>query len=320
MECVSKFSDEAGSSGRGKGDDSDDDSDSDSGGSEDDESEGPSDGGVSVLLGGLSSAHTFAVGYDDGRIGIFDKRAALEGGAPAVEFDKQTDFVSDLALAGPSGHQLVSSSGDGTVALFDIRKGKMVARSEDDADDEMLSLCVMKGGKKVVCGHQSGVIGIYSWGYWNDCSDRFPGHPGSVDTMAKVDEDVLLTGSSDGLIRIVSVLPNKALGVVGEHLADTPIEKLCLEPRQSRTLLSISHDNIVKFWSVGELLDSDDDEDGDGGDGGDGGNGDGAGSGSDSDSDELPSKKKRKKGKKSGGKAGFKSSAQAQRSAFFADM
>ena len=119
----------------------------------------------------------------------------------------------------------------------------------------------MKGGKKVVCGHQSGVLSIFSWGYWNDCSNRFPGHPGSVDAMAKVDEDTLLTGSSDGLIRIVSVLPNKAIGIVGEHLADNPIERLCLEPENRRVALSVSHDNVVKLWHVGELLEDDDDED-----------------------------------------------------------
>lgn len=28
---------------------------------------------------------------------------------------------------------------------------------------------------QVVCGSTSGVLDIWSWGYWNDCSDRFPG-------------------------------------------------------------------------------------------------------------------------------------------------
>lgn len=49
---------------------------------------------------------------------------------------------------------------------------KVLARSEDDADDELLSCAVVKGGKKVVCGTQSGVMALYSWGYFNDCSDR----------------------------------------------------------------------------------------------------------------------------------------------------
>lgn len=52
------------------------------------------------------------------------------------------------------------------------------AASEGDADDELLSVAPLKGGRKVVCGSTSGVLNIWSWGYWNDCSDRFPGQPG----------------------------------------------------------------------------------------------------------------------------------------------
>ena len=51
------------------------------------------------------------------------------------------------------------------------------AQSENDADDELLSVAVMKGDKKVVAGTQSGVVNLYSWGHLDDCSDRFPGAP-----------------------------------------------------------------------------------------------------------------------------------------------
>ena len=51
------------------------------------------------------------------------------------------------------------------------------ARSEDDADDELLSVAVVKNGNKAVTGSQTGVLSLYSWGYFSDCSDRFPGDP-----------------------------------------------------------------------------------------------------------------------------------------------
>ena len=107
----------------------------------------------------------------------------------------------------------------------------MLARSEDDAEEELLSLAVLKRGRKVsrgcllrfaVCNHKvlpvarvrvreaemsehipgqktslhpsfrsqqidtagsaqvvagasDGVLNIFSWGYWNGCSDRLPG-------------------------------------------------------------------------------------------------------------------------------------------------
>ncbi len=33
-------------------------------------------------------------------------------------------------------------------------------------------MAILKQGKKVVAGTGSGVLAIYSWGYFNDCSDR----------------------------------------------------------------------------------------------------------------------------------------------------
>lgn len=50
------------------------------------------------------------------------------------------------------------------------------------------------------------------------------------------DEDTVLTGSQDGLIRIISILPNRMLGVVGEH-GDFPVEALAL-----------SHDRCVHCY------------------------------------------------------------------------
>ena len=55
------------------------------------------------------------------------------------------------------------------MSLHDARKGKKFAQSETDADDEMLSVAVMRrhlreGGTKVVIGCQSGVISLFSYG------------------------------------------------------------------------------------------------------------------------------------------------------------
>ena len=49
------------------------------------------------------------------------------------------------------------------------------------------------------------MLGVFSWGDWGDITDRFPGHPHSIDTMLKLDDDTVFTGSSDGLIRFVCV-------------------------------------------------------------------------------------------------------------------
>jgi len=118
------------------------------------------------------------------------------------------------------------------------------------------AVAVCKHGKKVVCGSQSGVLALWSWGYWNDCSDRFPGHPESVDAMVKYDEDTVITGSSDGLLRVINILPNKLIGVVGHHADDMPVERLVLSADRA-VLASMSHDSCVKLWDMSILQDDD---------------------------------------------------------------
>ena len=109
----------------------------------------------------------------------------------------------------------------------------------------------MKRGKKIVVGSQEGVLSLFDWGDIGDLSDRFPGHPQSVDALVALDDDILISGSSDGVIRILSVLPNRMLGVVGEH-SEWPVERLALSADRG-LLASASHDNTLKLWDISYL-------------------------------------------------------------------
>jgi WD40 repeat protein len=118
----------------------------------------------------------------------------------------------------------------------------------------------VKEGRKVLAGTQDGVILLFNWGKWGDCLDRYPGHPEGVDCMLRLDDDAVLTGSSDGLIRAVSILPNRVLGVIGDH-DDFPVEGLRRNP-SGRLLASYAHDNRVRFWDLSMFVDdSPDNED-----------------------------------------------------------
>jgi WD repeat-containing protein 55 len=134
-------------------------------------------------------------------------------------------------------------------------------RKSDDQEDEMLSIVLLKNGRKVMCGTQQGVLAVWSWGTWGDVSDRFPGHPSSIDALLKVDEDTVLTGASDGIIRLVQLHPDKLLGVLGEH-DGYPVEKLQFNADRSY-VGSVSHDNFIRLWDARVLQDdngNDDDE------------------------------------------------------------
>lgn len=113
-----------------------------------------------------------ASGDDAGTLKLWDARQS----DAVASLEPHADYISDLALHAAE-NALVSVAGDGTLAVTDLRTRKVKARSEGDADDDLLSVAVLRGGKKLVCGTTSGVLAVWSWGYWNDSSDRFPGGP-----------------------------------------------------------------------------------------------------------------------------------------------
>ena len=220
--------------------------------------------GISAAFSPLSdSPMVVATGDEDGVIKIFDLRSnssSQKNKGCVMTYKEHEDFISSFAIH-TKEKCLLASSGDGTLSAHDLRTNKAKLRTETDADDEILSLAVVKEGKKVITGTQSGVLNIYSWGAMKDCSDRFPGHPESVDALLKFDEDTVLTGSSDGCIRVVNVLPNKLLGVVGVHSSSEELPIECLSLSNDRRLLaSVSHDHIVQLWDLSLLLDDGEEE------------------------------------------------------------
>ena len=113
----------------------------------------------------------------------------------------------------------------------------------------------MKYGQKVVTSSGEGVINIFSWDWFGDCNDRIVGHPNSIECMIKYDEDTVITGGEDGLVRAVSVLPNRILCIVSDPLDQEDgfnIQALSLS-HDRKLLASCSPDDIVKIIDVSHL-------------------------------------------------------------------
>lgn len=123
----------------------------------------------------------------------------------------------------------------------------------DQIEDELLSIELVKNGKKAIVGTQDGVLSLWSWGDWGDYNDRIIGHPNSIEAICKLDEDTVATGSSDGIIRLVTVLPNEFQGALGDHGEDMPIENLRLS-HDKKYLVSSGHDDTLQFWDVAHLF------------------------------------------------------------------
>ena len=161
-----------------------------------------------------------ATGDDEGVVKLWDIR---QGETEVMSWHKHEDFVSGFAY-NEEQQTLLSVGGDKMLCAYDLRNQNNSTLS-DDQESELTCVTIIKGGRKVLCGTQDGVMLIFSWGRWGDCSDRYPGKPPQtepIDCMLNVDNSTVLTGSSDGLIRCNSVFPNKQLGIIGE--GDLPIE------------------------------------------------------------------------------------------------
>ena len=209
------------------------------------------------------------------------------------------DYISDFE-ANNDGTTLFASSADGTLSVFDLRfvQRKGTPRSievpsenidhtslqrqpqqtnnannknstwetsgytqSDNQEDELLSLTLLKHSQKLLCGSQQGILSIFSYNIWCDISDRFPGHPYSIDALLKIDEDTVLTGSSDGLVRAVQLLPNSFLGVLGGH-DGYPVEGLGWSAGR-KMVGSVSHDEYIRLWDASFLNENDVDYGGD---------------------------------------------------------
>jgi len=199
-----------------------------------------------------------STGDDEGVIKLWDTRTP---NAEAIRaYTHHFDFISDFLWLEDKKH-LVATSGDGTVSVIDVRSSKTVpyAQSENQ-EDELLSIAPIKGNTKAVVGTQTGILSVFNRSSgWGDCVDRIPGHPYSIDALVPLTSDVIATGSSDGLIRVVQILPSKLLGVIADH-GSFPVERLKTD-RHGKWLGSASHDDILKMTDISDALEDSDGED-----------------------------------------------------------
>ncbi|KAL6494680.1 WD domain repeat-containing protein 55 [Orobanche gracilis] len=192
---------------------------------------------------------TIASGDDEGCIkaSVWDTRQR----SCCNSFSVHEEYISDMTFASDS-MKLIGTSGDGTLSVCNLRSNKVQTRSEF-SEDELLSVVIMKNGRKVICGTQTGTLLLYSWGFFKDCSDRFVDLcPSSVDVLLKLDEDRVITGSENGIIRLVGILPNRIIQPIAEH-SEYPVERLAFS-HDRKFLGSISHDRTLKLWDLDDLL------------------------------------------------------------------
>ena len=203
----------------------------------------------------------FCSGDDDGHIKLWDLRASPNEMQRSEIYEQQEGTISSLNYL-KSENQILATSTNGSLGVYDLRMTnqnqslKLHAMS-DFMESELNDLVVMKDGKLICCGASGGEVQIYHKGWYGDCKDRLTGHPYSVDSMVKLEEDLLLTGSEDGWVRVCGIHPNKvAVFEAHEEEADDsqdfPILKISLS-HCKRFLASISTDRCIRFYELGDI-------------------------------------------------------------------
>ena len=198
--------------------------------------------------------HLFATGDDEGVVNIWDSRSR----ELVRKYHDNEDYIADMAYdPAVNDRTFIVAGGDGYLSVFDLRKRELLARS-DHMECELLSVAIMKNGKKCVVGMEDGALGVFNWGDWGDVKDRIMGHPLAVDSMVRYDQNTILTGSSDGFIRVVDIYPTQFAGVLGDQ-GEFPVERLSLSC-DGRFVASSSHDAKLRFYDIEAANDDEEEE------------------------------------------------------------
>ncbi|KAG9490932.1 hypothetical protein GDO78_006320 [Eleutherodactylus coqui] len=201
------------------------------------------DSALNSLL--LIDENLFATGDDSGMLKVWD----LRRGTAFMEMKNHEEYISSMAID-QNKKMLLTTSGDGTMGVFNIKRRRFELLSEYQSGD-LTSVAIMKRGKKVACGSSEGTIYLFNWNGFGATSDRFAVKAESIDCMIPINDNIVCTGSVDGIIRAVNILPNRVIGTVGQHPGE-PIEQLA-KSRDGRFLASCAHDQKVKFWDVSNI-------------------------------------------------------------------
>ena len=216
----------------------------------------------------VPSKNRMVITSGDGHLYVYDMRAghihekvAIAHGRKAQPKPKplgKSKAAQSKKLT-PSGH--MAPGGQATDTWFAM---------SDDVADELSGAVLLKRGRKLVCaGREEGVLNVFKWDYFGVAEDHFSlgvagndseGSGASIDSIIKVDEDTVLTGSTDGLIRLVQLHPNKLLSILGTH-DDFPIECMRMSP-EVRGYFAGANVPDTPAPAPSAERDDDDDEDG----------------------------------------------------------
>jgi hypothetical protein len=203
--------------------------------------------GISAV--NICSETVIATGDDDGLVCLWDLRQR----SCVAKYHEHADYVSQM-LYFSEVNQLLTSSGDTCLGCFDTRAGKLVDMS-DPRKDELTCLGFIPATNDIICGAPSGILPIWKYGSWSRPFDAFKGHPGECDSILTYNDNIMITGAYDGILRVIQVYPVRMILC---HLGidrRKGVSRIRIS-RDRNVLASSSSNNVIHFTDVEFLGDA----------------------------------------------------------------
>jgi hypothetical protein len=203
--------------------------------------------GVSAV--NICSEVLVATGDDDGLIALWDMREQK----PVGKYQEHGDTVSQM-LFFSEVNQIISCSGDTCIGVYDLRVRKIVDYSVK-RNDELSCLAFIPETQGIICGTPSGSLPMWKYGSWARPFDVFDTHPRECDTMLTYNDNIILTGACDGLVRVIQIHPVKRnLCQLGGNIRRQGISKIRCS--FDRNMIAVSGtDKVVQFIDIAFLGD-----------------------------------------------------------------
>jgi WD40 repeat protein len=124
---------------------------------------------------------------------------------PCQNFEGHTKWVNGVIHL-PGGQQIMTSSWDGSLRVWNSRSGKQIAHDWQDEEDPMNTIALSPDGKKVVGGSMNGVVRLWNINIDTGKAAEWTGHTKYVTSVCwNRDSERVVSGSEDGTARVWDV-------------------------------------------------------------------------------------------------------------------
>ena len=199
----------------------------------------------------------FCIGNSNGEICIFDIRSKNKNNS-IFTFKEQEEDITDFCLSEDNNntmpHYLLSTSIDGTIGVYDLRKKKLNALS-DNMEESLNCILPINYTNNILVGTDSGNVMIFNWGWWGDFKDRITGFKEEINDIDKISEDVFLTCGKN--IKICSFKDKKVKGIIEEKekIKENEMfenEKIKLSPENGKVAV-VCNISFIKVFDIKDL-------------------------------------------------------------------